>query len=325
MLAGTYAAAGCYARTGANGSVGTGAAAGAIRRLIEQAGLSAALNAKPAASGPVADSAAATSQYLCAIAASSAGDARTSDAHFQAFLQLRPRSAIGIRDQAGQARATGDLDRAQALYAKALEIEPGLLSARVLYGQLLHERLMPAHAMEQLRYAWEHGRYNRTAAVIPLCNLLREQGKERESAVVLGEALKQSPLDAYHWNYLGQSRTVLSDHAGAAAAFARSADLMPENESIRLKAADEYLIVGNRPKAEEQIRTAITQNSVSATAYCALASLLAQDGRREQALEATKSALLFADRPGGVPRGDIQSLISAIRAGRASAAADFKL
>jgi predicted Zn-dependent protease len=184
---------------------------------------------------------------------------------------------------------------------------------------------MPAHAMEQLRYAWEHGRYNRTAAVIPLCNLLREQGKERESADVLGEALKQSPLDAYLWNYLGQSRTVLSDHAGAAAAFARSADLMPENESIRLKAADEYLIVGNRPKAEEQIRTAITQNSVSATAYCALARLLAQDGRREQALEATKSALLFADRPGGVPRGDIQSLISAIRAGRASAAADFKL
>ena len=325
LLARTSAVGGCYARTGANGSAGVGAAAGAIRQLIEQAGFGASLNGQLTPARASGDSAAASLQYLRGIAASAAGDARGSDSHFQAFVQLRPRSAIGYRDQAGQARAMGDLDRAQNLYAKALEIEPALVSARILYGQLLHERLMPARALENLRYAWEHGRYSRTAAVIPLCNLLREQGNEREGADILAQAVKQSPLDSYLWNYLGQSRAWLSDHAGAAAAFARSADLMPENESVRLKAADEWLALGNRAKAEEQIRAAIAQNAESSAAYCALARLLAQDGRRDGALEATKTALLFADRPGGVPRGEIQSLISAIRAGRASAAADFKL
>jgi Tfp pilus assembly protein PilF len=325
LVPGTSSAAGCYARTGANGSAGVGAAAGAIRKLIEQAGCGALLDVNSPPRAPSAESGAATLQYLQAIAASSAGDARGSDAYLQAFLRLRPRSAIGFRDLAGQARAISDLDRAQKLYAEALQIEPTLVSARVLYGQLLHERLMPTHAMKNLRYAWEHGRHSRTAAVIPLCNLLREQGREREGADLLAEAVKQSPLDGYLWNYLGQSRTLLSDHAGAAVAFARSADLMPENASVRLKAADEYLAAGNRAKAEEQVRTAIAQNPESSVAYCAFAKLLAQDGRPDKALDAAKSALLFADRPGGVPRGEVQSLISAIRAGRASAAADFKL
>jgi predicted Zn-dependent protease len=219
----------------------------------------------------------------------------------------------------------GELDRAQNLYARALEIDPALVSARVLYGQLLHERLMPEHAMENLRYAWGNGRHTRTAAVIPLCNLLREQGKERQCADLLADAVKQSPLDGYLWNYLGQSRALLSDHAGAAAALARCAELIPQDESARLKAADEYLAAGDRAKAEQQIRAAVAQNPESAAAYCALARLLAHDGRRDQALEATKLALLFADRPGGVPRGEVQSLIAAIRGGRASAAADFKL
>jgi tetratricopeptide (TPR) repeat protein len=326
LVDGTSVVGGCYARTQANGSAGVGAAAGAIRHLIEQAGVGAALVEASMAHSPSADAAAATLNYLRGVAASSTGDARASSGHFQSFLQLRPRSAIGYRESAGQAWAMGDLNRAQELYAKALEIQPSLVSARVLYGQLLHERVMPGRALEHLRYAWEHGGRNRTAALIPMCNLLREQGKEQNCADLLAGAVKQNPTDGYLWNYLGQSRAALSDHAGAAGAFERAGELLPENESVRLKAGDEFAASGNRAKAEEQYRAAIAQHPESASAYYALARFLAQDtARREEALAASRIALGFADRPGAPARATIQSLISAIHSGRASAAADFKL
>jgi tetratricopeptide (TPR) repeat protein len=326
LFAGTSLVGGCYARTQANGSAGVGAAAGSIRQLIEQAGAGAAFAGTSRPNPPLAESTPATIHYLRGVAASSAGDARLSSVHFQSFLQLRPTSAIGYREAAGQAWAIGDLNRAQELYAKALEIEPSLVSARVLYGQLLHERFLPGHALEHLRYVWERGRLNRSAALIPMCNILREQGKERDCANLLAEAVRQNPSDGYLWNYLGQSRSALTDHTGAAAAFQRSAELMPENESVWLKAGNEYLAAGNRAKAEQQYRAAIAQHPESASAYYVLARFLAQDlGRREEALDATRVALNYADRPGAPPRATIQSLISAIRSGRASAAADFKL
>ena len=317
---------GCYARTQANGTAGVGAAAGEIRRLIEQSAAARALNGRAPLLPPRADAAAATMDYLRAVAASSAGDAPAASASLECFRQLRPNSAIGYRESAGQAWAQNNPDRAQALYAKALEIEPSLVSARVLYGQLLHQRFMPARALEHLRYVWEHGRCNRTAAVIPMCNLLREQGREKDCADLLAAAVQQNPTDGYLWNYLGQSRGALGEHASAAAAFARSADLMPENESVRLKAADEHVAAGDRAKAEAQYRAAIDQHPRSASAYYYLARFLAREtDRREEALRASRVALDLADRPGAPPRATIQSLISAISSGRASPASDFKL
>jgi tetratricopeptide (TPR) repeat protein len=317
--------AGCFSRTQGDGSAGIGTSAGAIRKLIDQSNLSPALTStNPAPSDP-GHSPAATLEYFRAVAASAAGNSKLSLEHLQSFLKLRPNSAIGYRELAGQLHALGRLAESQNAYAKALEINPAMISARVLYGQLLQERILPGAAEEHLRYAWRQGRRG-TSAAIPLCNLLREQGKEPERLKVLTEAVERNPFDGHLWNYLGQSRRMTSDHAGAAAAFARSADLMPENESIRLRAADEFEAAGNDTQAAEQYRLLLAEHEESATAHYSFARFLGRDTtRREQALNEARLALNFADRPGAPPRAMIQSLISAIRAERASDASDFRL
>jgi tetratricopeptide (TPR) repeat protein len=317
--------AGCFSRTQGDGSMGVGASSGSIRKLLD---LGNALSPLVSTNRHLPDpdhSPAATLEYLRAVAASVAGNSTLSLEHLQSFLKLRPSSAIGHREMAGQLHALGRLAESQNAYAKALEINPAMISARVLYGQLLQERILPGAAEEHLRYAWRQGRRG-TSAAIPLCNLLREQGKEPERLKVLTEAVERNPFDGHLWNYLGQSRRMTSDHAGAAAAFARSADLMPENESIRLRAADEFEAAGNDAQAGEQYRLLLAEHGESATAHYSFARFLGRDtSRREQALKEARLALNFADRPGAPPRAMIQSLISAIRAERAADASDFRL
>jgi predicted Zn-dependent protease len=217
------------------------------------------------------------------------------------------------------------LHDSQVHYARALEIEPSLVSARVLYGQLLHERIMPRAAEEHLRYAWEHGAGS-TAAVLPLCNLLREQGRESQRRAILDEAIKRRASDSHLWSYLGQSKAALDDHAGAAAAFARAADLLADDPAPRLHAAEQFEAAGLRARAEEQYQALVAQHPDAATAHFHYARFIAREqSRRGEAIRHAERALSLADDPGAPPRSVIQSLLAAIRAGRTSPADELRL
>ena len=271
------------------------------------------------------ESPSATMEYLRGIAASAAHENKLSLEHLQAFVALRPKSAIGYRELAGQLYALHRTDESQNAYAKAIQIDPSLISARVLYGQLLQERLYPGAAEEHLRYAWEQGRGS-TAAVIPLCNLLREQHKDSERLKLLNEAVIRNPWDSNLWNYFGQSKQASLDHAGAAGAFARSADLMPENEIVRLHAAEEFESAGKNTQAAEQYHLLAAQHDQSAAAHYFLARFLARnDARRDEAIRQAQLALALSAHQSAPPRATIEALISAIRAGRAGDASDFRL
>jgi tetratricopeptide (TPR) repeat protein len=326
LLPGTDSVAGCYVRTQADGSAGAGVACGQIRRLIESAGESAALHPTNEEAKALADVDDAILAYLRGVSASAAGEPTVALGHFEQYLKLRPTSAIGYRDVAGQLQALGRMQESQLRYQRALELDPSLVSARVLYGQLLHERILPRAAEEQLRYAWIHGGSSATATIVPMCNLLREQGRDAECLPLLDEALKRRPSDAHLWNYLGQTRRALADNAGAAAAFARSADLMPDDPAPRLSAAEQFESAGQRARAEDQYRTLVAQHPDAATAHFHLARFLACDsGRQNEAIATAEQALKLADTPGAPPRSVIQSLIAAIRAGRTSPTSQFRL
>ena len=324
-LAGTHRLAGVYSRTQAGGSAGSAVAVGRIRGLIAQAGASANTGPiVPQRTAP-ADAGQATLAYLRAAAASIGDDPRLALDHLQAFLKLRPASAVAQRDAAGQLRALDRLDDAQKAFARALELDPQLISARVLLGQLLDERIVPQAAEEHLRFAWDQGEGS-TAAVLPLCNLLRRQNRNAECLPILEIAVQRNPLDGYLWSYLGQSRNTARDHAAAAAAFVRCAELMPENEPARAQAAEAFESAGQFARAEEQYRLLVAHHPASAAAHYRLARCVARDGaRRDEALRTAQQALELADRPGAPPRSAIQSLIAAIRAARTSQGDEFHL
>jgi tetratricopeptide (TPR) repeat protein len=311
--------AGCYLRTQGDGVAGSSSSAGAIRRLVEQARASARLTATPTPLVRPARADDSSLEYLRAVAASASANPTEALAHWQAFVTMRPTSAVAYREMAGQLRSLNRMNEAQIAYATALELEPAMVSARVLYGQLLHERILPKAAEEHLTYAWQHGDGS-TAAVIPLCNLLREQGRELECLPILAEAVRRRPDDAHLWNYLGQSKRATNDHAGAAVAFARAADLMPENPLARASAADAFVSAGQRTQAEQQYRLLVSQHARSAAAHFDYARFLARDrSRRSDALAQAQEAMELRDAPGAPPRDVIESLIDAIRAGRTGA------
>jgi predicted Zn-dependent protease len=159
-----------------------------------------------------------------------------------------------------------------------------------------------------------------------LCNLLREQGRDRECIPLLDEALKSRPSDAHLWNYLGQTKRTLDDHAGAALAFAKAADLLPDDAALRLHAAEQFDAAGQRAKAEDQYRTLIAQHPDAATAHFDFARFLARDSSRsKEAIERAQHALSLSDTPGAPPRSAIESLITAIRAGRTAAGSALRL
>jgi predicted Zn-dependent protease len=152
-----------------------------------------------------------------------------------------------------------------------------------------------------------------------MCNILREQGKEQDCLEILQTAVQRNPNDSYLWNYLGQSRKALKDHAGAAAAFARSADLLPENVTVRLQAAEEFIGASKFKEAEEQYRLLMSSRPDDSAAHYFLARLLGRDAsRKKEALAEAREALRLASHPGAPPRHAIQSLIDAINSGRAS-------
>ena len=325
VLPGSNAVGGCYVRTQADGSAGAGVAGGAMRRVIDAAGASQALRCgKTVAKSAHADQA--TLAYLAGVSASAAGDAHGALAGFRKYLKLRPSSAIGYRDAAGQLRALSQLQDAQAHYEKSLELNPSLVSARVLYGQLLHERNFAAAAEEQLSQVWNPGGPAATAAVLPLCNLLREQRRDRECLPLLDDAIKRAPLDANLWTYLGRTKRTLDDKSGAATAFARAADLRGDDPALRLEAAQLFESAALPARAEEQYQSLIAQHPDAATAHFQFARFLARDSKRaKEAIERAEQALTLSDTPGAPPRAVIQSLIDAIRAGRTSPASELRL
>lgn len=325
MIAGRREVAGVYCRTQANGAAGVGAASGPIRALIQQSNAAASLASSPQALPAPPDATKAAATFFQAVAASAARDPQSSARFLDSYLKLRPNSGVAWRDLAGQMRALNRLDEAQNDYAKALELDPSLTSARVLYGQLLAERTLPDHAMEQLRYAWEHGRGS-TAAVIPMCNLLRQQGKDADCLPILEKAVEQNPNDSFLWTYLAQTRAGLKDTKGTADAYARAADLMPENEPLRIQSAQAYAAANDRPRAEQQFRRLLDRDPSSASGHYFFATFLASDStRRADALREAQLALDNADRPDAPPRDKIRALIDALKSAKASPKDELRL
>jgi tetratricopeptide (TPR) repeat protein len=194
-----------------------------------------------------------------------------------------------------------------------------------LYGQLLHERIMPRAAEEHLRYALRHARAG-NAAVIPLCNVLREQGKEAESLQILEVALKRNAFDGHLWNYVGQNKRAIADHAGAAAAFARAGELLALDEGSYIQAGQEFDAACRVDRAEEQYRLAIGVDDRSGVAHYLLARLISRDrGRQDEALKHADAALRYSGKADAPHKDVVQSLIRAIRTGRVNPADELRL
>jgi tetratricopeptide (TPR) repeat protein len=270
------------------------------------------------------DAAVAASAYLRGASASLGNDAPAALQFFEEFIRLRPASAVGHRDAAGQLRALDRLDEAQHTYARALALEPLNVSARVLYGQLLADRVLPKSAEEHLRFAWERGT-DGNAAIIPLYNLLSGQGRDGECLELLDAALDRNSLDGHLWNYVGQSRRAMNDHAAAASAFARAAELLPDLENLRVQAAEQFEASGQPAKAEESYRILIDRHASAASHYRYARFISRDAARRDEALRSATRALQLADDPSAPPREMIQSLIAAIRSGKASKRDDLHL
>jgi tetratricopeptide (TPR) repeat protein len=311
LLSGVGEVAAFFARV--DGGRAIGPTANQIRALLEATPeLAAAANPATQSLPRPAGAAQATVLLAKAVAASAAQQPQDAFSHLQAFLKLRPKCAVACRDAAGQAHALGQLDECQVLYGKALELEPSLTSARILYGQLLQERNLTGHGLTQLRYAWQHGP-TPTAAVIPMVNILNQLENKSEALEILNEAVKKSPNDVYLWTYLARARREAKDCPNAAAAFLRAFELTPDDLALRVQAADAFDAGKDLAQAEAHYRAVVEIAPNSSAAHFFLARFLANNPQtRNEALTSAQKSLELSDQPGAPPRDKITALIATL-------------
>ena len=168
---------------------------------------------------------------------------------FEKALSLDPGNLTAQRSLAAIDENQGRIDEARARYETALASQPNASWAMFGLARIAAQN----EDLDKAREWLERIRDTDPNAVTPratLASIMIDQREFAEAEAVLKEALDVSAGSAALQYLLGQSRSGLTDHAGAAAAYQRAVDLEPENDDYRVALARSQQLSGD-PRAAE--------------------------------------------------------------------------
>jgi tetratricopeptide (TPR) repeat protein len=105
------------------------------------------------------------------------------------------------------------------------------------------------------------------------------------------QVVAKEPEDCESWNNLGNARRGLEDFEGSVEALRRATDLAPDSDAIRLNFATALIQAGDWDEAEVQLRRMAADFPDDPNPLRELHSLLKQEGRDNEALEAVEAAI----------------------------------
>ncbi len=182
------------------------------------------------------------------------------------YDQLRetyPRRVVVKKEAARSLMASGDGDEAVAMFREVLKVLPGDREARDEF-----------------------------------IAMLEGAGRNKEAAEEITSLLKTTDADAALWEKLAGIRKAMGDDAGLKAAVEKAVSLAPEGEAGKLAAAAIFERYGFADDAERVLREAIKAHGLQGEAGDALAVMLANRGKPDEAVGMWREMAKTADREG---------------------------
>jgi tetratricopeptide (TPR) repeat protein len=218
----------------------------------------------------------------------------------QAAVRLRPDSAPA-HDALGMAYSRFvEPELARRAFERAVELDPGLVRARVHLALNLAGRGDAEAALEQLAAAIAGaGDAPEAAYAHYVTGLIHSERDEPEPAAEAFEkAVALRPDDAAALLQLGTARRRLLDHAGSLQAFRRAVELTPADARARYELGRELLEADQPAEAVTHLRAALSSSPDDRSALYSLARALQLDGRPEEARELLARLREIAGRSG---------------------------
>lgn len=183
----------------------------------------------------------------------------------------------------------GEREKAVAAFRRTLALKPDFAEAEANLGTLLTEMGRPGEALPHLEAA-AAARPDAPGILTGLANSRSALGDRGAAVALYRRAIAADPSFPHAHSNLGALLTAMGDHAGAEAAFRQALALKPDF-------ADAWLNFGNLLKAmdlldeaEAALRKALSINPQLMAARNALALLLADAGRAEEAADECRRA-----------------------------------
>lgn len=180
--------------------------------------------------------------------------------------------AVRRLDEAGDAMAGGELDRAEAALAAVLALAPDSIEALRLSGQLQQLRGNAEQAVAILRQALAKDPHD-ALVHISLGVSLQARGENEAALSALQRACELAPDFAPAWFNLGRMFQLLGRAAGAITALHRALDLDPEHLAARLLLASAQASLGAEAPAAANYREVLRRQPGHPEAWGGLSAL----------------------------------------------------
>lgn len=189
-------------------------------------------------------------------------------------------------------RRVGDLEDAEALLLRCVEMSPANLHYRNNYGLLLKSlgRLQEAVAQFQAALAVQ------PEALAPRLNLARtlaELGQGAKAEVEARRLLEATPKEPQAWSVLGAALSAQERHIEACSAYAQALELRPDYAMARLHRGSALVEAGRPAEALQELETAQSQGVDTWRCEADRARALLGLGRVAQAEAALSRAVGF--------------------------------
>jgi tetratricopeptide (TPR) repeat protein len=219
---------------------------------------------------------------------------RASRDEFIALLEkavaLEPGHFRAKQDLAGAYFWRDRLDEAEAIYDELLHARDWRLSAMIGKGQVARRRGQRAAALAFFENA-AAGPVPSDWAELELSRELFECGRFDEAERILRGGIARNPDFVQFHLQLGSNARTLGDSGAALAAFAKAAEIFPQDERIRIEIAIEEFRRGRPDQAMALLRTLIDERPRFAAAMEALANIFQQLDDPQSAIELRRRVL----------------------------------
>jgi predicted Zn-dependent protease len=241
--------------------------------------------------------------------------------HLAAAVAAAPRDRSARLEYAATLRELQRPEEAEAVYRALLADEPGLFQALLGLGLCARLRNDRAAALARFQAAAE-AMPGAAAAWLEILTEYGDAGRLDEARGIAGRLLERDPALAQGWLGLGRVERQAGDRAAALEAFRQGFTRCPGQPHFLLEMAIEAQALGRFAEAESWLREAAAVDHLAARALTQLGEQARMAQRLEAALELFRRAVARPDAPAGAHAALAQVLADLGRLDEALAALD---